>query len=349
MSWMDSWSRPTKHAAIPPPFYLLPPGQRREAQLYCHTCGRLITSRKTQSHTSPVKYCSSRCRNTKPGPVDGYIENAFVALLNGDQVLPLQSVNPSEPTVLHLLNSETNPPHTRRRKGESRVIVSCDAVEKAVFGPRNDAEKRFGRKKNRARRGITESAIWTSVDMEDKPSTRTEHTRRTGSDNSSDNGTDDDGHDYENDTIEVDKDYIYFGGGKIRAAQTLAEVNGSVGGEKGWAERIDETPEMLEKRAAGQRRAEEREMVRRAARRGCAFGFVRANDEERDETNEEESIGRKKKSKKGKNAKAPDEVAMLVIDGKRMRKCEAIMNGQAVEPSFAKGDWGVRWREDTTA
>ncbi|KAI8618256.1 hypothetical protein BC830DRAFT_1109784 [Chytriomyces sp. MP71] len=28
-----------------------------------------------------------------------------------------------------------------------------------------------------------------------------------------------------------------------------------------------------------------------------------------------------------------------------LRYCEAITNGRVVEPSFAKGDWGVRWRE----
>jgi hypothetical protein len=27
------------------------------------------------------------------------------------------------------------------------------------------------------------------------------------------------------------------------------------------------------------------------------------------------------------------------------RKCEALMNGSVVEPSFAKGNWAIRWRE----
>lgn len=57
----------------------------------------------------------------------------------------------------------------------------------------------------------------------------------------------------------------------------------------------------------GQRRAERREMVRRAARRGVVFGF------------RTESIP----------------------DG---RKCEALQKGRVVEPSFAKGDFAVRWR-----
>jgi hypothetical protein len=49
-------------------------------------------------------------------------------------------------------------------------------------------------------------------------------------------------------------------------------------------------------------------MVRKAARRGCAFGFV--------------------------------------VDGAgERRKCEAVMKGVVVEASFAKGEWGIRWRE----
>ena len=67
---------------------------------------------------------------------------------------------------------------------------------------------------------------------------------------------------------------------------------------------------------AGMRRAEERERTRRAARRGCVFGF-----EVRD----------------GEETEAGDAI--------RRRRCEAVADGRVVEPSFAKGDWGVRWRE----
>ena len=57
----------------------------------------------------------------------------------------------------------------------------------------------------------------------------------------------------------------------------------------------------------GMQKAKERELVRRAARRGVAFGF---------DTRE----------------------------GKR-RSVEAVQRGRVVESSFAKGEWGVRWRE----
>ena len=57
----------------------------------------------------------------------------------------------------------------------------------------------------------------------------------------------------------------------------------------------------------GMQKAKEREMVRRAARRGVAFGFG-------------------------------------MEEGKR-RRVEAVQRGRVVESSFAKGEWGVRWRE----
>lgn len=56
-------------------------------------------------------------------------------------------------------------------------------------------------------------------------------------------------------------------------------------------------------------------MVRKAARRGCAFGFVADG-------------GTEEKGKKSER-----------------RMCEAVMKGAVVEPSYAKGDWGIRWRE----
>ena len=101
-------------------------------------------------------------------------------------------------------------------------------------------------------------------------------------------------------------------GTRTRPAQDVSEVNGGVGGEKGWAERIEENEEMLQKRMEGQQKAHERELVRCAARRGVAFGFV---------------------------VKAtPGEL-------EERQKCEAVMQGKVVEPSFAKGEWSIRWRE----
>ena len=61
-------------------------------------------------------------------------------------------------------------------------------------------------------------------------------------------------------------------------------------------------------RRLGMQRARHREMVRQAARRGVAFGF---------------SVG----------------------EGGRRRIVEAVQGGRVVESSFAKGEWGVRWKE----
>lgn len=90
-------------------------------------------------------------------------------------------------------------------------------------------------------------------------------------------------------------------------------MNGGIGGEKGRAERIEENEEMLRKRMEGQQKAHERELVRCAARRGVAFGFI---------------------------------VKAILGEPEERRKCEAVMQGKVVEPSFAKGEWSIRWREE---
>src|SRR5688572_7039739 len=77
MSWMDSWSRPGKSQPVPPPYYLTEPQTK-----YCHTCGRIISERKSHKAAemiaTPPKYCSSRCRGLKPRERDRRVEAAFV-------------------------------------------------------------------------------------------------------------------------------------------------------------------------------------------------------------------------------------------------------------------------------
>ena len=60
---------------------------------------------------------------------------------------------------------------SKKIKGETRIIVSCAEVETLIFGIRQDPEKVFGRKKNRARRGVPDAKEWKSVDMEDEDDT----------------------------------------------------------------------------------------------------------------------------------------------------------------------------------
>ncbi len=267
-------------------------------------------SRKTQSGNAVVKYCSDRCRHHKPGPVDRRIDDTFVALLEGEE-----DVGTKDQAI-----TQKAKPRRKLVKGESRILVECGTVEGLVFGSRHDPEKVFGRRKNRATRALaTDDGEWKSVDMQD-------------TDGSVDSERD------EPAGVQLD-DQRAAPGPIIRPPQTESAVNGSIGGEKGWAERKEETTEELEKRRAGQRRAEEREMVRRAARRACAFGLKVKGWDKGATATKEESKG---KGKKHKNQGSQDGEAAM-SEGRR--KCEAVMSGVVVESSFAKGEWAIRWRE----
>ncbi|KAK1687397.1 hypothetical protein BDP55DRAFT_659980 [Colletotrichum godetiae] len=305
MSWMDSWSRPGKSQATPAPFYLLPNGDQTS---YCRTCGRVISSRKTtsaaassksssnkvKSETSKsageAKYCSSRCRAKKPSRLDKEIEQVFVRFLQGDEEVQNDAKA-----------------KTKKTKGDTRILVPCDVVEESFFGERKAPDRVYGRGKNRASRvipGKEGSSDDEDISIQDRRSY-----------------DEDAGEDIIDEMLGLDRSksaeldpsvqasLSVRSGTRVRPPQTQSQVNGSVGGEKGRAERVEETEEMREKRAEGQRRAHEREMVRCAARRGVVFGF-------------------------------------LVGDGEERRKCEAVRQGKVVEPSFAKGEWSIRWRED---
>ena len=130
---------------------------------------------------------------------------------------------------------------------------------------------------------------------------------------------------------------------RVRPPQSQSEVNGSIGGEKGWAEKVLETPEMLQKRLEGQKRAEERESVRCAARRLCAFGVVVDGSVRDGDANDKgaKGKGKGKSREKGRDVIAGDDEK----EKERRRKCEAVMSGNVVEASYAKGEWGIRWRE----
>ena len=255
-----------------------------------------------------MKYCSDRCRHHKLGPVDRRIEDAFVALLEGEKDFGLsdEAVAPKQK------------PKKQLAKGESRILVECGTVEELVFGSRHDPEKVFGRKKNRATRALTtDDGEWKSVDMEDTVGDLDSERGKSGG-------------------VQLE-DQKGTPGPIIRPAQIASDVNGSIGGEKGWAERKEETAEELQKRKAGQRRAEEREMVRRAARRACAFGLkLKGWDES---ATKEDSKGKGKRHK----IQGTEDGESTISEGRR--KCEAVMSGVVVESSFAKGEWAIRWRE----
>jgi hypothetical protein len=80
---------------------------------------------------------------------------------------------------------------------------------------------------------------------------------------------------------------------------------------------------MLQKRLEGQRRADCRESAGNAAMRAIGFGLLVCG-----------THGQPKRTSKNER---PEKV---------LRTCKALMNGSLVDPSFAKGDWSIRWRED---
>ena len=49
----------------------------------------------------------------------------------------------------------------------------------------------------------------------------------------------------------------------------------------------------------------------------------------------------KGKSKQQKGGNDSDEAG----EQEQRKMCEAVMSGSVVEASYAKGEWGVRWRE----
>lgn len=156
--------------------------------------------------------------------------------------------------------------------------------------------------------------------------------------------------------MEDDEDGEEDGRGKVRpepistwdgAEDFEGEVEGGValgftGGEEDVGEHgVLETPEMEARRRAGQRRAEEREFVRCVVRRAVVFGV-----EVEGWKGGGGGGGGAGKKKKGKGKGAEEDQDGDEGGAKEMRKCEAVMDGQVVEPSFAKGDWSVRWRDE---
>lgn len=231
--------------------------------------------------------------------MDERIESALLALLLGEEH---QSPGTS---------CEMSKAKRKVKKGDPRIIVSMSDVETAVFGNVDDPERIYGRNKNRAKRGLPDAEEWRSVDMEDEVQQLQSRPVEVSYDVSI------------IDSALTESDVVSIQN-HVRPSQLNSDVNGSIGGEKGWSERIEETPEMLQKRLKGQKKAQNRELVRSAARRAVTFGLLVDGIYEQPTQNRT-------------HCERPEKVR---------RKCEALMNGRVVDPSFAKGDWSIRWRED---
>ena len=309
---------------MPAPYYLT----QGESTPYCHTCGRIIGTRRantSKAAATEVKYCSDRCKKNKPSnspsSVERRAEEALTALLEGRDPPPVGDTKDGSAAETPQLPK----PRSKPKKGDPRIIITVSEVETAVFGDRKDPEKVYGRNKNKKSRFIRDAGEWKSVDMEGSAdSANPNPTERT---------TDD-----EDTAGSLTGDEDVADGGvvlnvRVRPPQIASDVNFSVGGERGWSEKIEETPEMLQKRREGQKRAEEKELIKSAVRRAVVFGLL-----------VEAPTDVASSRKKGRKAATEDEGAQMAE--KVRRKCEALMSGSVVEPSFAKGDWAVRWRED---
>jgi hypothetical protein len=310
MSWMDSWSRPNKSSAVPPPYYIT----QGESVLYCHACGRVITPRKSHTRTGNiVKYCSDRCRTRKVSALDRRVESIIRSLLEGEEGSGIEKTNTKR----------------KQKKGDHRILVTCEEIEFAVFGHESDPYKTFGRKKNRYSRAIGDpDEEWKGDDMAATIETLNQNFHEEFVPLATDPGH------AQRDTDIICCMPVHNGGAKVRPPQTEAEMNfAAMGGERSKAEKIVESEADLQKRIEGQKRVDERELVRKAARRAIVFGLLFEEEEK------VENIHSKRRPGTKLNSSETEKTAPL------RRKCEAVMNGQVVEPSFAKGNWAIRWRE----
>lgn len=91
------------------------------------------------------------------------------------------------------------------------------------------------------------------------------------------------------------------------------------------SERNREVIDNLTPQQLGRQRAANREKVRQAARRGAVFGF---------HTRSTEALTQSQSRKDHEGGDI------------RRKRVEAIQSGRVVEASFAKGPWGVRWKDE---
>ncbi|KAI0996038.1 hypothetical protein K3495_g12143 [Podosphaera aphanis] len=334
--------RPSKHIKFPPPLYLSSPGTRIP---YCHTCGRVNSPRRSHQSadpSTPVKFCSDRCRRSKPGPLDLQIEDAFVALLENQMEQYVSKYGEPEghgfdrnKLKLDRLRADRRIKHHHR---QPKSIVFCSEVEAMVFW------QRFHRETSSAS-GVAPGNHQEQDRIADRETTQASLAWECEDDKNLSIKCEIDPdcsdmletRDYETDYItDAEEKSIPSTG---RNHETMAVAKSSV-------DKIDETDDLILKQRQGQRLAEEREMVRRAARRGVAFGFKIPDPED-----SKADAGHLKKNRKrqGKDHSNDQERQIGTETPKNIKMCEAVVvatkSAVVVEASFAKGDWGVRWRK----
>jgi len=221
-----------------------------------------------------------------------------------------------EKTIVDLLNAEPGSgiedtgAKSRVVKGDHRVMVTCDEIEEIMFGERRRQEKMDDANEHHHSASL-------NGDIGDKDDQGPIHKERAAPSN-----------------ITTREEMSQETEETLTSAPTDDRSDGDV---SSVGHETDGSTESRS-RQAGQRRADQREMVRKAARRGVVFGFVQAPTA----NNLPES-----RTKGEKRARHTDKHDVDADAGPIRRKCEAVMNGSVVEPSFAKGNWAIRWREDS--
>ena len=109
---MDSWSRPNKSSATPPPLYLTSNDVK-----YCTACGRVIGTRRSHKQNEVIKYCSDGCRKRRLGPVDKKIDRTILSLLLGEKESGIDQIDTK----------------CRVRKGDHRTVIFCGEIERIAF------------------------------------------------------------------------------------------------------------------------------------------------------------------------------------------------------------------------
>lgn len=263
----------------------------------------LILASKDHSKADPtVKlYCSVKCRNHRWGDLDRRIETAFVHFLY-DRI--------QAPSITSASKIKCKKHKYKPKIKDAENIVLCSTVERFVFGE-NESNLSVNPRQPKKSTSDCESEEYPLKD----PGYDVE------SNSSLSDGT--------------DRTLPALGSGvPLKSANSYEKLKVSSGnGSEHYLQ------EQRDKAKLGMIKAEQKEIVKRAARRGCVFGFALA-------ANPADTLT----SSNGDNIKMLAENKLKpnfdndAIDVRR--KCEAVSNGRVVEPSFAKGNWGIRWRED---
>ena len=261
--------------------------------------------------STPPKFCSDKCRAGKPR----YPATSPLFSDSPSTVSSLKSPNTSttvdpatwsleariEALFVDLLDGANDDPNKSINhgiKGDRRRIVMCQEVESSVFGGVQEpsSEEVTSGRRQKKKRGLPEG---------------TESNEPTAF-----SGSDLDEYALED---EVGGVPIYL---DLPKKTEKRSNNSNVENENFQLTEAD-----LLRRKAGQEKADQRELVRQAGRRGVVFGFWHSKltpDQRRQGATAGIST-----------AGEEEEVAK--------RKVEIVQRGKVVEGSFAKGEWGVRW------